>query len=64
MKADDTTEKVRLRTGLCAACLYARRIESARGSEFFLCERSATDPAFPKYARLPVLECSGYVPKA
>ena len=37
-----------------------RRIESDRGSIFYLCERSATDARFPKYPRLPVLQCVGY----
>jgi hypothetical protein len=46
--------------GLCADCLHARRIESPRGSVFILCQLSATDPRFPKYPRLPVLQCSGY----
>lgn len=46
--------------GLCTDCLHARRVESARGSRFFLCELSASDPRFPKYPRLPVLSCSGY----
>lgn len=46
--------------GLCAACSHARRIESDRGSVFWLCELSATDPRFPKYPRLPVVACAGY----
>jgi hypothetical protein len=46
--------------GLCADCRFMRRIESDRGSTFYLCERSATDAAFPKYPRLPVLQCPGY----
>lgn len=46
--------------GLCAHCLYARRLATPRGSEFYLCERSATDPSFPKYPRLPILRCPGY----
>ena len=25
-----------------------------------MCERSKTDPSFPKYPRVPVLECRGY----
>jgi hypothetical protein len=25
-----------------------------------MCERSKTDPAYPKYPRLPVLECAGF----
>jgi hypothetical protein len=47
-------------TGLCADCLHARRIESPRGSVFYLCELSLSDPRFPKYPRLPVVSCSGY----
>jgi len=46
--------------GLCASCRYSRAIESARGSNFIMCERSATDAAFAKYPRLPVLQCAGY----
>jgi hypothetical protein len=48
------------RAGLCADCAHSNRIESSRGSLFYLCELSARDPAFPKYPRLPVLQCSGY----
>jgi hypothetical protein len=47
--------------GLCASCTFARRIVSDRGSVFWLCRLSATDPRFPKYPRLPVVECAGYV---
>jgi hypothetical protein len=46
--------------GLCADCQFKRQIESDRGSIFYFCERSKTDPKFPKYPRLPVLQCSGY----
>ncbi len=51
------------RVGLCADCGQARRIESRRGSVFYMCERSATDPAYPKYPRLPVMQCAGYEKK-
>jgi hypothetical protein len=57
---DGLSEMERARIGLCADCLHSRRIESARGSEFYFCGLSATDPNFPKYPHLPVLECSGY----
>ena len=40
-----------------------RQIESARGSTFYQCERWVSNPNFPKYPRLPVIECSGYEPK-
>ena len=46
--------------GLCATCQHARRIESARGSRFLLCARSADDPRFAKYPPLPVVQCAGY----
>ncbi len=49
-------------TGLCARCVHARRITSAKGSAFVLCGLSATDPRFPKYPPLPVVRCAGYAP--
>jgi hypothetical protein len=39
-------------------------VRSARGSEFVLCRLSFSDPRFPKYPPLPVLECAGYQPVA
>ncbi len=50
--------------GLCASCHYVQRIATTRGSRFYLCERSRTDPQYPRYPRLPVLACAGYVPDA
>ncbi len=47
--------------GLCLNCEYARHVEAKESSVYFLCERSLTDPTFPKYPRLPVLRCSGFV---
>jgi hypothetical protein len=46
--------------GLCADCRFMRRTRSDRGSTFYFCQRSMTDAAFPKYPRLPVLDCAGY----
>ena len=46
--------------GLCDTCRHQRIIRNTRGSEFSLCERSRTEPEFPRYPRLPVLECRGY----
>jgi hypothetical protein len=43
-------------------CRHARLIESKRGSVFRLCERSATDPTYPRYPALPVVRCAGYEP--
>jgi len=46
--------------GLCKTCAHSRRMQSDRGSVFYLCQLSFRDPRYPKYPRLPVLECSGY----
>jgi len=48
------------RAGLCGRCRFMRVMKSDRGATFYLCERSATDAAFPKYPRLPVLQCPGF----
>ena len=48
------------RLGLCADCVHARKVESSRGSAFLLCRLSLTDPRFPKYPPLPVLQCAGF----
>jgi hypothetical protein len=47
---------------VCGVCRHARRITSDRGSSFILCELSRTDPAFPRYPRLPVVACPGFNP--
>jgi hypothetical protein len=46
--------------GLCGTCRHARIVYSDRGSVFYLCRLSFTQPQFPKYPRLPVTECGGY----
>ena len=48
------------RVGLCARCRHARRVVSAKGSVFFMCQLAARDPRFSKYPRLPVLSCPGH----
>jgi hypothetical protein len=48
--------------GLCQRCANVKVVETPRGSRFYLCRLSATDPRFPKYPRLPVLQCSGFAP--
>lgn len=54
-------ERERLaRIGICSTCRHARTIRSAKGSEFWLCERSKIDPRFSKYPRLPVRACPGF----
>jgi hypothetical protein len=51
-----------LTVGMCATCVQVRRLQSDRGSVFFLCQLAFTDDRFPKYPRLPVLQCDGYQP--
>jgi hypothetical protein len=50
----------RAAAGLCDRCKHQRLIRNTRGSEFSLCERSRTQPEYPRYPRLPVLECAGF----
>jgi len=49
--------------GLCRTCLHAKVITTPRGSTFYLCRLSETDPRFAKYPGLPVIQCAGYVAK-
>ncbi len=46
--------------GLCDSCVHQRVVRNTRGSSFSLCERSRTDPDYPKYPRVPVLSCPGH----
>ncbi len=50
--------------GLCNACAHQRLVPNTRGSTFSLCERSKTDPRFPKYPRIPVAACPGFERRA
>ena len=54
-KTDEETQ-----VGLCFHCRHARIVISRAESRFYLCKRSRIDPAYPKYPRLPVLQCDGY----
>jgi hypothetical protein len=56
----DPTEIARV--GLCAACIFVRRVETDRRSIFYRCEYSKVDPSFPRYPRLPVIACPAYEP--
>jgi len=58
--SEEKEETRRDGVGLCADCRFNSLIQSDRGSTFYLCEKSTTDARFPKYPRLPVLECAGY----
>ncbi|HVL67752.1 MAG TPA: hypothetical protein VM364_10850 [Vicinamibacterales bacterium] len=47
--------------GLCPRCANVQVITSDRGSRFYRCRLSASDPRFPKYPPQPVVECAGFV---
>ena len=61
IQSEERVDAPQTNVGLCADCHFMRKMESDRGSTFYLCQRSATDPSYPKYPRLPVLKCAGYV---
>lgn len=50
--------------GLCAACRHVRVTGNTRGSRFYLCQLSESDPRFAKYPRLPVRVCAGFEVKS
>lgn len=45
--------------GLCRDCRHSREVPSPRAT-YRMCRRSATDPSYPKYPRLPVERCDGF----
>ena len=47
--------------GLCASCVHLRVLASRR-SVFVRCGLAETDPRFPRYPALPVVDCAGYWP--
>ncbi len=49
-----------MKAGLCDSCRHQKLIHNTRGSTFSMCERSKTDERYPKYPRLPVVECEGW----
>jgi hypothetical protein len=49
-----------VQAGLCDSCRHQRIVRTTRGSSFSLCQRSKTDRDYPRYPRLPVVECKGW----
>jgi len=48
------------KAGLCESCVHQQLVPNTRGSVFSLCQRSRTDPRYPRYPPLPVLACPGH----
>ena len=46
--------------GLCDRCEHQTLITNTRGSTFSRCDLGLRDPDWPKYPRVPVLECPRY----
>jgi hypothetical protein len=63
MPSQNDAERDQSLIGLCADCRNGRRIQSDRGSVFWMCQLSVSDARFPKYPRLPVTSCPGYLKK-
>ncbi|MDX6686915.1 MAG: hypothetical protein QOF86_3043 [Baekduia sp.] len=51
------------RFGLCDACAHQKLIATTRGSTFSMCQIGLRDPDWPKYPRMPVLQCPRYAPR-
>jgi hypothetical protein len=50
-----------VKAGLCDTCVHQRVVKNTRGSSFSLCKRAKQEPErYPRYPRVPVLECPGY----
>jgi hypothetical protein len=50
------------RFGLCDRCAHQTLIANTRGSTFSRCDLGLKDPDWPKYPRMPVLQCPRYEP--
>jgi hypothetical protein len=48
-------------TGLCGECLHLRLLRTGR-SRFVRCQLAESDPGYPRYPLLPVLDCKGCEP--
>jgi hypothetical protein len=53
---------IRETAGLCGDCVHAVIRPTRRGTVYLRCGLAATDSRFPRYPRLPVVECVGHEP--
>ncbi|MFC6715399.1 hypothetical protein [Branchiibius cervicis] len=53
-----------LDAGLCLSCRHALIRPTKKGTVYLRCGLAATDDRFPRYPRLPVLQCAGFDPAA
>jgi hypothetical protein len=59
-RSSNPASPLRPQVGLCDSCAHQQEVRNTRGSVFSLCLLSRSDPAYPRYPPLPVLECDGY----
>jgi hypothetical protein len=57
----DRLSHVRQSAGLCGSCRHAVLRPTRRGTFYLRCALAATDARYPKYPRLPVIRCDGYL---
>lgn len=57
-----TAEDVLAAAGLCGTCAHVLVRPTRRGPTYLRCGLAASDPAYVKYPRLPVLACAGHTP--
>jgi hypothetical protein len=48
------------RLGLCARCEFGRLFRSGHDVTFVSCERSRTDPDYPRFPTIPMVRCPGF----
>jgi len=58
-RREPASERDSLREGLCSGCRHRRVVSSVR-STFVRCALGTTAGDWPRYPRLPVVECSRY----
>lgn len=52
--------KPKINPGLCGTCASMRDVVNENGHHYFLCNLSKMDVRYPKYPKLPMVNCDGY----
>lgn len=48
------------RVGQCVLCAHSRKLTSAKGSDFYRCEKAREDETLLAYPPLPVRDCRAF----
>ena len=46
--------------GLCPRCEHVRKVVSAKGAVFWMCEKSRSDARLPRYPAQPRMVCTSF----